>query len=53
MKDAQFKMYKFRIRAKQEMYNGESRTKCSIEHMDLVDFAAEGRSLLVEINKYI
>jgi replication factor A1 len=50
--DAAFKMYRFTIRAKMEPYQGETRLKNTIIHIEPVNFLEESNRLLQEISLY-
>jgi len=47
--DVLFKQFVFKIRAKMESYQDESRLKCSVIEAEPVNFATEGWKLLQEI----
>ncbi|XP_068750637.1 replication protein A 70 kDa DNA-binding subunit-like [Montipora capricornis] len=49
--EANFKTYNFRIRAKMETYNDETRLKCSCVGATPLDFQKECRRLMEEIKK--
>jgi len=49
--EANFKTYNFRIRAKMETYNDETRLKCSCVGATPLDFQKECRRLIEEIKK--
>ncbi|XP_015754913.1 PREDICTED: replication protein A 70 kDa DNA-binding subunit-like [Acropora digitifera] len=49
--EANFKTYNFRIRAKMETYNDETRLKCSCMGATPLDFQKECRRLIEEIKK--
>lgn len=49
--DANFRTYTFKIRAKMETYNDETRLKCSCVSATPLDFKQESNRLIKEINK--
>jgi replication factor A1 len=51
-KDAFFKEYVLKVRAKAETYQDQTRVKCSVVAADHVNFRSEGKLLLDTIRKY-
>ncbi|XP_073256997.1 replication protein A 70 kDa DNA-binding subunit-like [Porites lutea] len=49
--EASFKTFNFRIRAKMETYNDETRLKCSVVNAAPLDFKQESKRLIDEIKK--
>mmetsp|Transcript_32940 Transcript_32940/g.45216 ORF Transcript_32940/g.45216 Transcript_32940/m.45216 type:complete len:313 (+) Transcript_32940:715-1653(+) len=50
--DASFRSYKFRIRAKQDTYQGEPRMKYAVSSIFPIDFVEDTASILKEIHQY-